>query len=472
MTILNVVADRYSSDEMKAIFDSENRVLVEREFWLAVLEAQINAGLRLDATVIEDYRSKIGSVDLDSIRSREMSLKHDIPARLQEFNDLAGHQEIHKGMTSRDLTENVELILSRQALELINQRCIALIARLTERMIEHEGLVLTARTHNVPAQPTTFGKRIAQVIEELMDARDHLGLIINSMKFRGIKGPVGSMQDQINLLGSEDRARQVENEVAAKFGFSNTVDAVGQVYPRSNDYAVSSAVVRLGSAPSNFATTLRLMAGADLASEGFGENQIGSSAMPHKMNARSCERINGLFQVLRGYNSMVESLAGVQWNEGDVSCSVVRRVANPNLFLTLDGLLETTFAVVRGLGVFPAVIDAELEKYLPFLSTTTLLVHAVQSGMGREDAHELIKGHAVATALSMRETGGSGRELVDRLAADPDFPGDAVEIGKVVESASQLLGAIPSQIASVKERASEMVDSIGAAASYSGAEIL
>ncbi len=457
---------------MKSIFDSHNRVVVEREFWITVLEAQIEAGLAVDSAVVEDYRTHIGSVDLDSIREREMCLKHDIPARLQEFNDLAGHQELHKAMTSRDLTENVELILIRQALELVDQRAVSLVARLVEKMVEHESLTLTARTHNVPAQPTTFGKRLAQVIEELMDARQHLRSVIDAVKFRGIKGPVGSMQDQINLLGSEDRAIQVEKAVAEKFGFTQIVEAIGQVYPRSNDFAVSSSLVRLGSAPSNFATTLRLMAGSDLASEGFGKNQIGSSAMPHKMNARSCERINGLFQVLRGYNSMIESLAGTQWNEGDVSCSVVRRVANPNLFLSLDGLFETTFAVVRGLQLFPAVINAELEKYLPFLSTTTLLVHAVQSGLGREDAHELIKGHAVETALAMRERGGSGTDLIERLASDPAFPGDKTEIAKVVESSADLLGAIPTQIESIRNRANVMVEDIGAAASYSGAEIL
>ncbi len=472
MNIPNIVADRYSSTEMKAIFDPINRVRVERRFWLTVLQAQIDAGLEAPEGVLADYESVLEQIDLGSIRQREAELKHDIPARLHEFNELAGHQHLHKGMTSRDLTENVELILMKEALELVQVRTAALAEVMAEKAAEYADVALVARTHNVPAQPTTLGKRFAQFAEELLVAYGEISRLLETFRLRGIKGPVGSAQDQINLLGSKAAALQVEQAVAQAWGTEAMLDSVGQVYPRSYDFQLAAKLYQLGSAPSNMATTLRLMAGLELASEGFGKNQVGSSAMPHKMNARSCERINGLYQVLRGYQAMVESLAGTQWNEGDVSCSVVRRVAIPNLFLTIDGLFETTFAVLRGFEYFPAVVTAELNRYLPFLSTTTLLMHAVKAGVGREEAHEIIKEHAVATALAIRNNGASGELLLDKLADDARFPGGIEQLQALVSSANDLLGNIDSQISTVVERVNKSIAHHGTDLSYRGAEIL
>jgi adenylosuccinate lyase len=187
------------------------------------------------------------------------------------------------------------------------------------------------------------------------------------------------------------------------------------VYPRSLDLDVVSALVQAAAGPADLALTIRLMAGQELATEGFRPGQVGSSAMPHKMNSRSCERIGGLLAILRGHLTMVASLAGDQWNEGDVSCSVVRRVA----FLAIDGLFETFLTVLADFGSYPAVIERELDRYLPFLATTKVLVAAVRNGVGREQAHEAIKEHAVAAALRLREDGAEGNDLIERLAADP-----------------------------------------------------
>ncbi len=215
---------------------------------------------------------------------------------------------------------------------------------------------MVGRTHNVPAQPVTLGKRFAQAGEELLAAHRELTTLRDDLALRGIKGPVGSQQDQLQLLGSAERVAELEARIADHLGFGSTLAAVGQVYPRSWDLAVVSSLTRLASGPSNLALTVRLMAGHDLVTEGFRAGQVGSSAMPHKMNTRSCERINGLRVILNGYLTMAAGLAGDQWNEGDVSCSVVRRVVLPDAFFALDGLYETTFAVLRDFGAFPAVI--------------------------------------------------------------------------------------------------------------------
>lgn len=446
MTVPNILADRYASEEMVGIFDQANRIKLERRFWIAVLRAQADLGVEVPSDAIADYEAVVDNVDLGSIRQRDRVLKHDVKARIEEFNELAGRQEIHKGLTSRDVTENVEQLITWTALELVDHRTVSLLRMMAERAAEFSGLAMVGRTHNVAAQPTTLGKRFAQVGEELLWAQRELRNLRSGYPIRGIKGPVGSQQDQLDLLGSPERVEQLEKLVAGHLGVKHRFNAIGQVYPRSLDLAVVSTLMRLAAAPSNMALTIRLMAGHNLVTEGFQPGQVGSSAMPHKMNARSCERINGLYTVLQGYLAMASGLAGHQWNEGDVACSVVRRVVIPDSFFAIDGIYETTFAVLRNVGAFPEVIGNELRYYLPFLASTKLLVHAVRSGMGREDAHGLIKEHAVATALSMREGKGDGSQMIDRLAADGRFPATKAELWAMIDGPSDLLGTVERQV--------------------------
>ena len=358
-------------------------MVLERRLWLAVLAAQRDLGVDVPDGVVEAYEKVVDHVDLDSIRRREAVTRHDVKARIEEFSALAGHEHVHKGMTSRDLTENVEQLQVRQRLALLRDRAVAALARLAALATEHADLVMAGRSHNVAAQATTLGKRFASAAEELLVAVERLEELIERYPLRGIKGPVGTAQDQLDLLdGDVDKLAQLEQRVAEHLGFARVLTSVGQVYPRSLDLDVVSALVQLAAGPSTLATTIRLMAGQELATEGFQAGQVGSSAMPHKMNTRSCERVNGLAVVLRGYLSMVGELAGDQWNEGDVSCSVVRRVALPDAFFAADGLFETFLTVLDEFGAYPAVARRELDRYLPFLATTKVLMAAVRAGVG------------------------------------------------------------------------------------------
>ena len=362
----------------------------------------------------------IDHVDLASIAERERVTKHDVKARIEEFNALAGHEYVHLGMTSRDLTENVEQLQVRDAMVIVRDRCVAALDRLSALAIAYSDTAITGRSHNVPAQTTTLGKRFASAADELLVAFARLEELIARYPLRGIKGPVGTAQDMLDLMGG-DEERLGRARVGRRRSTSasrKVLDSVGQVYPRSLDFDVVSALAQVSAAPSSLATTIRLMAGHDLVTEGFRPGQVGSSAMPHKMNSRSCERVNGFAVLLRGYLTMVADLSGSQWNEGDVYCSVVRRVALPDAFFAIDGLFETFLTVLDDFGAFPAVIDRELERYLPFLSTTKVLMASVRKGVGRETAHEAIKEHAVAVALAMREDGQGENDLLARLAAD------------------------------------------------------
>jgi adenylosuccinate lyase len=471
--IPNVLATRYASPELIAIWSPEEKIRAERRLWLAVLRAQRELGVDVPPGTVEAYEAVLDQVDLASIARRERVTRHDVKARIEEFAALAGTEQIHKGMTSRDLTENVEQLQIRDSLLLIRDRTVAALARLAALALEHAELVLVGRSHNVPAQATTLGKRFASAAEELLLAYERLDELIVRYPLRGLKGPVGTAADQLDLLGGDGSAlAELERRVADHLGFRQVLTSVGQVYPRSLDFDVVAALAQAAAAPSSLATTIRLMAGQELATEGFRAGQVGSSAMPHKMNTRSCERINGLTVVLRGHLAMVAGLAGDQWNEGDVSCSVVRRVALPDAFFALDGVFQTFLTVLDEFGAYPAVIARELDRYLPFLATTKILLAAVRRGVGREVAHEAIKEHAVAVALAMREKGAAGNDLFDRLAADPRLGLTRAEIETLVADRSGFVGAAPAQANAVAERVTRVTAGHPQAAAYRPGPIL
>lgn len=471
-TIPNVLAGRYASAQMLDIWSPEAKIVLERELWIAVLRAQGELGVDVPDGVVAAYEAVIDQVDLQSIADRERVTRHDVKARIEEFSALAGHEHIHKGMTSRDLTENVEQLQIRRSLELVRSRIVTVLARLTELAVEHSDLAMAGRSHNVAAQVTTLGKRFASAAEELLQSHRRIDELIDRYPLRGLKGPMGTQQDLLDLLVDGATVAELEARIAGHLGFAEMLDSVGQVYPRSLDFDVVSALLQVASGPASFANTIRLMAGAELVTEGFKEGQVGSSAMPHKMNARSSERIVGFQAILRGHVTMVGSLAGDQWNEGDVSCSVVRRVALPDAFLAIDGLFETFLTVLDEFGAFPAVIDRELERYLPFLSTTKLLMAAVKSGSGREAAHEAIKEHAVAVALDMRQQGRTDNDLLDRLLADERFDVDAQEMRAAVDDPIGLSGRARDQVVAVAERVAVLVAADPDTAGYRPGDIL
>ncbi len=469
-SLVSLLASRYASTSMREIFSPEAKIIAERKLWIAVMRAQSLLGHTISNDVIKEYEKVASQIDLASIQAREKVTRHDVKARIEEFNSLAGHGAIHAGMTSRDLTENIEALQIRNGLNVVHQKIIAVLARLGERAIEYTDQPIAGRSHNVPAQVTTLGKRFASAAEELLFAFDRLEALQARYPMRGIKGPIGTSQDSIDLLGSAKAHTSLENSVAGELGFTYVLDSTGQIYPRSIDYDVVTTLVQLAAAPSSLATSIRLMAGAELVTEGFKIGQVGSSAMPHKMNTRSCERINGLSVVLRGYASMVGELAGDQWNEGDVSCSVVRRVAIPDAFYALDGLLETTLTVLTEFGAFPSVIAAELERYLPFLASTKILLAAVKAGLGREVAHEIIKEHAVKTLLGMRE--GKSNTLLEALASDARLPLDRATLETLISDPIEFTGDARQQVARVVHRIEAITSAHPAAVQYKPDTIL
>jgi adenylosuccinate lyase len=473
----NVLANRYASAAMQEVWSPENKIISERGLWLAVLGAQRDLGVDFGgddpAVVIKAYQGVVEQVDLSSIAEREKITRHDVKARIEEFNALAGFQHVHKGLTSRDLTENVEQLQIVSSLKIIRDRIVATLVQLAQLATQYAAQLMAGRTHNVPAQITTLGKRFATTANELLIGYQRIEELLARYPLRGIKGPVGTSQDMLDLLGGDTaNVEELERRIADHLGFAHVLISTGQVYPRSLDLDVVSALAQVAAAPSNLATSIRLMAGHELVTEGFQPGQVGSSAMPHKMNTRSCERVNGLAVIIRGYLSMISELAGDQWNEGDVSCSVVRRVALPDAFFALDGLFQTFLTVLEDFGAFPAVINAELQRYLPFLATTKVLIAAVRHGAGRETAHEVISQHAIAVALDMRETGRTDNDLLDRLAADPRLGVTRAELDAALANPLELAGTAGQQVVTLASQIEKVAAAHPDAARYRPGPVL
>ncbi|MDB6114225.1 MAG: purB [Lacunisphaera sp.] len=469
--IPNVLAGRYASPAMQEIWSAHGRILLERDFWIAVMKAQKDLGVAIPAEAIKDYERVRTDVDVERIKERERVTLHDVKARLEEFSELAQRQFIHLGLTSRDLTENVEQLQVARALQLVQFKVVAALLALSRQAAAHRDVMITGRTHNVPAQPTTLGKRFAMFGQELLIAHARLDDLLARYPVRGLKGAVGTQLDQLTLLGGDTaKVDQLEARIVKHLGFKQSLGAIGQVYPRSLDFDVVSALHQVGAAAASCATTLRLMAGAGLLTEGFQEGQVGSSAMPHKVNARNCERICGFSTVISGYVTMTAGLAGDQWNEGDVSCSVVRRVALPDACYAIDGLLETFLTVLRQMEIFPAAIAAENERNLPFLATTTILMEAVKGGAGRETAHEAIKEHALAAAKALRS--GGDADLLGRLAGDRRVGlGKKKLLGALAQN-ERFVGAAPHQVDAFVAAVSPLGKKYKGAAEYRPGKLL
>ncbi len=473
MIIADVLAERYASQRIREIWSAEGKILLERELWIAVMRAQKQLGLDIPEEAIEAYERVKNQIDVESIKRREKVTRHDVKARIEEFCDLAGYEHIHKGMTSRDLTECVEQLQVYKSLEVILVKSVSALGAFKMYAEKYADFPYAARTHNVIAQLTTLGKRFAMFGEDMIRAVEQLQQLIDTYPVRGIKGAIGTQLDQLTLFnGDAAKAKKLNEIILNHLGISNSFGATGQVYPRSLDFETVSRLYQVASGPSSFAKTLRIMAGHELAGEGFAKGQTGSSAMPHKMNSRSCERLNGFVVILRGFLEMGASLAGDQWNEGDVSCSVVRRVMLPDSFFAIDGLLETFLTIARQMEINTAVIEAECDKYMPFLLTTTVMMQAVKNGMGREDAHEVIKEHAVATLRDLRAGKITSNNLFERLANDERMPLDKTALDAILTQGRTHTGMAKEQALNFAERVQAWLDRYPEAKSYTPAPIL
>jgi len=471
----NVLATRYAT-ETRDIFSERGKNLSERKLWIAVMKAESELGVNIPAEDISAYEAARDDIDLDLIKSIDLKIKHDVKAKIEGFNIAASKrarrkvgQHCHRGLTSRDLTDNVEQKQFLDAGNLILGRNVSLLRHFVNRAELYNNRAITARTHNVAAQLTLLGRRFSMYAEELMENIGDFEHFLNNYPLRGIKGPVGTQFDMLSLLGSKEKVRILEEKVAELLGFKRVLHSPGQVYPRSLDYRMVSKLAALASAPQSFAKTMRLMAGYGLVDEGFDEEQSGSSIMAHKKNAKNCERICGFSELLKMYADGASRLSGDQWQEGDVSCSVLRRVIMPDAFYASDGLLETSLTVLNKMKAYDGAIEGEIGFYMPFLCSTDILSKATKAGIGREDAHKVIKTHAVAELARMQQTGSADNKLFDLIAQDPAFVKAGInreQLEAIGKDREKMFGNAREQIDDVVKDANCLVSKYPAQATY------
>jgi adenylosuccinate lyase len=460
---MSIVGKRYASSQMQSIWSAETKVLKERELWIAVMRAQAKLGLEISTEVITAYEGVKTKIDLGSIERREAELKHDVKARIEEFNALAGHQRIHLGLTSRDVTENIEGWQIKKSLELTLSSSAQLLEELAKKIESYSSLAIVGRTHNVPAQLTTLGRRFASWGEEFLIALENLKTLHANYRIKGIKGAIGTGSDLKEL--HSDNWLEVERAVAGELGIEKTLIAPSQIYPRSLDFQVVASLYQLAAPIASMAMNIRLMAGLGLLSEGKASGQVGSSAMPHKNNPRLSERVGGLFVLLKGYLTMVSEISGNQWNEGDVSESVVRRVALADSFHTIDAILRSMKKILSELQVNESAISRELDQELEYLLSSKVLLKAVEKGMGRESAHKLILQSATESRSSSSETFfellAKSEELglsLSELEALKSNPSE--HLGDASKQAQEVLKLVRTQISALKKFGNQSLDEI------------
>jgi adenylosuccinate lyase len=470
MIIPDVLAERYATDSVVEPYSPIGKIKRERDLWISVMKGQRKLGVNIPQGEIDKFIAARDNIDLDRIRALELTLKHEPQNKIKAFIEVAGAGEyLHWGMTSRDLTDNVEQQQNLDVSQIIFGKYVSILRHFIDKAQTYKSVTLTARTHHQAAQPTLLGRRFSMWAEELIEHLIKFEQFINDYPLRGIKGPVGTQSDMKTLLGSSEKVRELENMIAKELGFKRILDSPGQVYPRSLDYKLISDLALLTAAEENFVNGMRLMAGYELVTEGFKDGQVGSSAMPHKMNTRSSERVWSAAELVKTYNDGASRLSGQQWEEGDVSCSLMRRVIIPGAFFASDAICETTLTILNEMGIYPIIIDRELDKYLPFLATTQILAEAVKVGIGREEAHSIIKRHAKAVALEMRETGLEKNTLAERLGEEPLLNQKGItkqRVNEILKDNTRFIGDANLQIDKVSTRAKEIIDRYPQEANY------
>lgn len=439
------LADRYASAEMQKIFSPGHRYGTWRRLWLALAESEREVGLDIPDEAIEQMRSTLDSIDLEKAAEYERRFRHDVMAHVHLFGDDAPAAAgiIHLGATSAYIGDNTDLILHRDALQLIRDRVVLCIEALGDFARRYRDMPTLGYTHFQPAQPTTVGKRCTLWLQDLVLDLEELQFRLDTLRFRGVRGTTGTQASFFELLGDHDKVDALDRAVGERMGFTETYPVSGQTYTRKVDYALQSTLAGIAASISKLSHDWRILAHLREVEEPWESEQIGSSAMPYKRNPMRAERIGALSRHVIVLAQDPAFTAATQWLERTLDDSANRRLSIPDAYLALDGALVLVENVARGLVVNPAVIAKNLEEHLPFMATETILMKATKAGGDRQELHEKIRRHALAAAGEMKE--GRASDLVDRIASDDAFGTTAEEVRSLI-AGQRFVGRAPEQV--------------------------
>ena len=443
---------RYASDEMQYIFSDDNKFRTWRKLWIALAKAEQKQGLAITDEQIAELEAHKDDINYEDAIAREKLVRHDVMSHVYAYGLQCPKAKgiIHLGATSCYVGDNTDVIIMREALQLVRKKIIGVLANLAKFADEYKDMPCLAYTHCQPAQLTTVGKRATLWMNELYMDLEEIDHQISQLALRGVKGTTGTQASFMELFnGDSSKVKAVEADVCAQMGFAKVVPVCGQTYSRKVDYNVLSAVAGLGQSAMKMATDIRLLANFKEMEEPFEKNQIGSSAMPYKRNPMRCERICALSRYL-----MVDVLnpamtAGTQWFERTLDDSANKRISIPEGFLAVDAILELYINVVSGLVVYPKMIEKRLNEELPFMATENIMMAAVKKGGDRQELHERIRQHSMAAGKVVKVEG-KPNDLPERIASDEAF-GLTLEEIRAEMVPSNFVGRAPSQVTELLE---------------------
>src|SRR6476620_8516218 len=419
----NPLITRYASREMATLWGDQRKFSTWRQLWVALAEAEAELGLPITKEQIAELRSAVNDIDFDAAATYERKLRHDVMAHVHTYGDRcpAARPIIHLGATSCYVTDNTDLILIRESLQMVAKRLAGVIMSMAEFAQKYRDLPTLSFTHLQPAQPTTVGRRACLWAYDLALDLAEVEHRIASLKARSVKGTTGTQASFLELFnGDHDKVLELEQLVAKKMGFNATYAITGQTYSRKIDAQVLDTLSGIAASSHKAATDLRILAHRKEIEEPFEKDQIGSSAMAYKRNPMRCERICSLARFAMSLAANTDQTHATQWMERTLDDSANRRLVLPQAFLAIDAILILYQNVASGLVVYAQVIAKYLREELPFMATENILMAAVAAGGDRQTLHERIRQHSQAAAAVVKEQGGNN-DLIARLKADKAF---------------------------------------------------
>ena len=426
---------RYASPEMQYLFSQDMKFSTWRRLWISLAKAEKATGLDISDEQIAELEAHATDINYEDAEAYEKKLRHDVMAHIHAYGDLCPKARaiIHLGATSCYVGDNTDMIIMKKALALVREKLLAVIKNLRDFADTYKALPALAYTHLQPAQLTTVGKRATLWLYELtLDLHD-LDFVADSLALLGQKGTTGTQASFMELFeGDTAKIDKLEGMIAADFGFEKVVPVSGQTYSRKFDSRVMNVLSGIAQSAYKFANDMRILQSFKEMEEPFEKNQIGSSAMPYKRNPMRSERIASLARYVIADTMNPAMTASEQWFERTLDDSANRRISIPEAFLAVDGILTLVINIVKGMTVYPGMINRHLMDELPFIATENILMYSVKKGGDRQTLHEAIRRHSVAAAKAIKESG-ADNDLIDRIAADPVFNITKDEILKIID---------------------------------------
>lgn len=438
---------RYASKEMSYLFSTDMKFKTWRKLWLALAEAEKELGLNITEEQLEEMRANVDNINYEVAEQREKEVRHDVMSHVYAYGVQCPKAKgiIHLGATSCYVGDNTDLIIMKEAMQLLRKKILNIINSLAEFSLQYKDTPTLGFTHLQPAQLTTVGKRATLWIQELVLDLENLDFVMDTLKFRGVKGTTGTQASFMELFdGDEEKVKKLDHIVTEKMGFNEAYIVTGQTYSRKIDSIILNTLSEIAQSAYKFSNDLRILQSMKEIEEPFEEHQIGSSAMAYKRNPMRSERMSALARFVISSSLNPAITASTQWFERTLDDSANKRLSVSEAFLALDGVLNLYMNVSSNLVVYKQVIAANIQKELPFMATENILMEAVKRGGDRQELHERIRIHSIAASKKVKEQG-LENDLIDRMIADETFAMTAEEIHSILD-AKNFIGRAPGQV--------------------------